>query len=88
MVIERTNKHTTARLEHNTGKTVVSVSTRDWDARQVLGKTNDLAAMKILGKMFAARCLMAGFLEFHSGYDQEIRAKSEKASGITANSYR
>lgn len=71
LVITHTNRHTEAYIEHYSGKTVITASTREWAIRQFLKSNVDTAASQFIGKILAQRCLEFGLLEVHSKYEED-----------------
>ncbi|KAI8749017.1 39S ribosomal protein L18, mitochondrial [Biomphalaria glabrata] len=60
LVISRSVRHTEAWIEHFTGDTVLSASTKEWAIRNQLFSCNDLSACVNVGKVLAQRCLESG----------------------------
>lgn len=76
LVIQKTNKHVTAFVEHHSGTTVVSASTKEWAVKKHLRSTTDMAAMDAIGQILAQRCLECGLLEVQSFYEaDEVSSK-------------
>ena len=80
LVIEQSNKHWQAYIEHFEGGKVVKASTKEWAIKQFLRSTSDSKAAAIVGKVLAQRCLEFGLLEVHSDY--ELEEASPKVSFI------
>ncbi|KAL5017225.1 hypothetical protein ScPMuIL_006814 [Solemya velum] len=77
LVFERTNRHTSGRIVHWTGKTIVTASTQEWAIRQHLYSCTDVSTAANIGRVLAHRCLECGIT--HVFYDEEpLHAKSEK----------
>ena len=68
LVIEKSNKHWNAYIEHFESGKVVSASTEEWAIKQFLRSTSDIKAAATIGKVLAQRCLECGLLEVHSDY--------------------
>nr|XP_045014930.1 39S ribosomal protein L18, mitochondrial [Jaculus jaculus] len=56
----RTQHHVEAIVEHRSGQTVVSASTREWAIKKQLYSTRDKVACESIGRVLAERCLKAG----------------------------
>jgi ribosomal protein L18 len=69
LVIEQSNKHWNAYIEHFEGGKVITASTKEWAIKQFLRSTSDSNAAAAIGKVLAQRCLECGLLEVHSDYD-------------------
>lgn len=65
MFLNISPSHVTARVEHFTGKTVVSASTREWALRKHLYSAHDVCAAESVGRVIARRCLESGILHVH-----------------------
>ncbi|CAG0882727.1 unnamed protein product [Darwinula stevensoni] len=82
LVLQTSARHLTAKLEHNSGKTVIFASTQEWCIRKFLYTTNDVNAWHNLGRVFVHRCLQAGFHEFHCDVSDEERKRSQKVDSF------
>lgn len=71
LVIQQTNKHIHAHIEHYKGNKVLSASTEEWAIKQFLRSTADTTAAVTVGKVLAQRCLECGLLEIHSIYEAD-----------------
>ena len=70
IVINQTNRHSTAYIEHHTGKKIISASTEEWAIKKFLNSTLDVKAMETIGRVLAQRCVECGLLEVHSSYEE------------------
>lgn len=57
---EATNRHTSAMVEHCTGKTIISASTKEFAIAKHLYSLTDYCAALNIGRVLARRCLEAG----------------------------
>lgn len=62
---ERSHHHVTGSVVHNTGKVVVTASTREWGIRKQLCSLIDQSAAANVGRVLAQRCLQSGILYVH-----------------------
>merc|ERR1712071_118547 len=62
IVINQTNRHSTAYIEHHTGKKIISASTEEWAIKKFLNSTLDVKAMETIGRVLAQRCVECGLL--------------------------
>lgn len=69
-MLEQTNRQSTGWVEHHTGTTVVSASTREWGIKQQLYSTTDTNAIHNIGRVLARRCLESGITEVYTELDQ------------------
>ncbi|XP_046452360.1 39S ribosomal protein L18, mitochondrial-like [Daphnia pulex] len=83
LVIEQSNKHWNAYIEHFEGSKVVTASTKEWAIKQFLRSTSDSVAAAIVGKVLAQRCLEFGLLEVNSDYD--LKQTSPKITLVLKN---
>ncbi|XP_052073076.1 39S ribosomal protein L18, mitochondrial-like isoform X2 [Mytilus californianus] len=60
LVFDKTSKHTSGKVVHWTGDTVVSASTKEWAIRRHLYSVKDVSAAQNIGSILAQRCLEAG----------------------------
>ncbi|VDI65904.1 large subunit ribosomal protein L18 [Mytilus galloprovincialis] len=60
LVFDKTSKHTSGKVIHWTGDTVVSASTKEWAIRRHLYSVKDVSAAQNIGSILAQRCLEAG----------------------------
>ncbi|KAK7088142.1 large ribosomal subunit protein uL18m-like [Littorina saxatilis] len=83
VTLERTNRHTTGRIEHFSGKTVVSVSTTEWAIRDGLYSLVDVSAAENIGRVLAQRCLECGITNvfFEEEEDQKTSEKMQAFLG-------
>ncbi|CAN7985736.1 unnamed protein product [Ixodes hexagonus] len=63
--LERSQQHITGSLVHNTGKVIVSASTREWGIRKQLFSLTDQSAAVNVARVLARRCLESGILYVH-----------------------
>ncbi|XP_076372024.1 mitochondrial ribosomal protein L18 [Tachypleus tridentatus] len=73
VLLERSNRHTTAKVIHNTGKVVVSVSTREWNIKKQLYSTTDVSATENVARVLVQRCLESGITFVH----KELKLQEE-----------
>ena len=59
-MLDISNRHITAYVDHNNGTKVVEASTKEFPIARHLYKTSDVAAAFNLGRVIAARCKEAG----------------------------
>lgn len=59
-MLEISNRHITAYVDHNNGTKVVEASTRELSISQHLYKTSDVSSAFNVGRVVAARCKEAG----------------------------
>jgi len=90
IIISQTNRHSTAYVEHHTGKRIISASTKEWAIKKFLKSNLDMEAMETIGRVLAQRCLECGLLELHSSYEAETSSpkvqtllKGLKEAGIS-----
>lgn len=77
VTFERSNRQTTGRVEHFSGKTVVQASTVEWAVRDGLYSLVDVSAAENVGRVLAQRCLECGITSvFYE--EEEGHKKSEK----------
>ncbi|GFT85563.1 39S ribosomal protein L18, mitochondrial [Trichonephila clavipes] len=57
---EKSLKHTSAKVVHHSGRTIVSASTREWAIRKHLKSTIDKSAIYNIACILAQRCLESG----------------------------
>jgi len=79
--LDLSGRHTTARVEHFTGTTVVSASTQEWAIKKHLYSTRDISAAENVGRILAHRCLESGILNVHVHFSQEDQ-QSEKVKAF------
>lgn len=79
-MIQQSNRHIEAHIEHYQGNVVVSASTKEWAIKQFLRSTTDKNAAVAIGKVLGQRCLECGMLEVKSDYKAE--AVSSKVTRI------
>ncbi|XP_005112988.1 39S ribosomal protein L18, mitochondrial [Aplysia californica] len=79
LIFTLSNRHTEARLEHFSGFTVLTVSTREWAVRDQLYSCTDVAASENVGRVMAQRCLESGISEVYFD-ESELDAASDKVS--------
>jgi len=60
LIFERTNRHTSAYVEHCSGLRVIMASTAELAIARHLHSTNDVAAASNVGRVLAQRCREAG----------------------------
>lgn len=77
-MLEASHKYITAWIEHNSGKIVVSASTKEWGIRKQLYSPKDSSAAQNLGRVLAQRCLQAGLHEVHT----ELEASAESSQMV------
>jgi large subunit ribosomal protein L18 len=77
VVFERTNRHTTAYVEHCSGTRVVTASTKELAIARRLYSMTDLSAAQNIGRVLAQRCQESGItaMVLHTGENSE---KSDK----------
>ncbi|PVD31310.1 hypothetical protein C0Q70_06722 [Pomacea canaliculata] len=63
VVFEQTNRHTIGRIEHFSGRTVISASTNEWAIRDGLYSCVDVSAAENVGRVLAQRSLESGITE-------------------------
>ncbi|XP_054717179.1 39S ribosomal protein L18, mitochondrial-like [Uloborus diversus] len=68
LIFERSQQHTTAKVVHNSGHTVVSASTQEWSIRRHLKSTIDSNAVVNIARILALRCLQSGILFVHKEF--------------------
>ncbi|XP_013787610.1 39S ribosomal protein L18, mitochondrial-like isoform X3 [Limulus polyphemus] len=78
VLLEKSSRHTTAKVIHNTGKVVVSVSTREWNIKKQLYSTTDVSAAENVARVLAQRCLESGIMFVH----KELKPKEENNSSL------
>ncbi|XP_076473084.1 large ribosomal subunit protein uL18m-like [Babylonia areolata] len=69
VVLDLSRRHTTAHIEHFSGKTVVSASTTEWAIKEGLYSLTDTSAAENVGRVLAQRCLESGIT--HVFYEEE-----------------
>lgn len=84
LIFETSNHHTSAQVEHWTGKTVVQVTTRDWSLAKHLYSTTDVCAAANVGKMLARRCLEAGLTNIFYDPDSDHENSSKLKAFLKA----
>ncbi|KAG8185226.1 hypothetical protein JTE90_002755 [Oedothorax gibbosus] len=57
---EKSLKHTSASVKHNSGKTIISASTKEWAIKRHLKSTIDRNALVNVARILAQRCLQSG----------------------------
>jgi len=79
LVFERTNRHTTAYVEHCSGLRVITASTAEMAIARHLHSTNDVAAASNVGRVLAQRCREAGItsMVFQTLANNEASTKLE-----------
>ncbi|XP_064460047.1 large ribosomal subunit protein uL18m-like [Ornithodoros turicata] len=93
LLVERTQKHITASVVHNTGKIVLTASTTEWGIQKQLFSNIDRSAAANVARVLARRCLESGILFLHTFFDSgelaSIRLQTfleeMKKEGITLN---
>ena len=60
LMLDISNRHITAYVDHNNGTKVVEASTKEFPIARHLYKTSDVAAAFNIGRVIAARCKEAG----------------------------
>lgn len=60
LLFERTNRHISAHVEHSSGATVVSATTRELAIMKHLYSTSDVSAAVNIGRILAQRCQESG----------------------------
>ena len=60
LMLDITNRHVSAYVEHNSGQTVVRASTKEFCISRFLYKTSDIAAARNVGCVLAERCKQMG----------------------------
>lgn len=66
LLVTKTNRHITARIEHIKGNIVVQASTKEWAIKKHLYSTSDVSASENLGRVLADRCLESGINFVHN----------------------
>jgi len=79
LVLTPSHRHTDARLEHSSGYTVITASTREWAIKDQLYSCTDVSASHNLGRVLAQRCLESGITEVFFD-DSYFNLDSEKVS--------
>ncbi|KAK7488225.1 hypothetical protein BaRGS_00020532 [Batillaria attramentaria] len=80
VLFERSNRHTTGRVEHFSGKTVISASTAEWAIKEGLYSLVDVSAAENIGRILAQRCLESGITEvFYDGLDEHQTSEKMQA---------
>lgn len=69
LLVERSQRHITGSVVHNTGKVVLSASTKEWGIRKQLYSTIDRSASANVARVLARRCLESGILFLHANFD-------------------
>ncbi|XP_050700400.1 39S ribosomal protein L18, mitochondrial-like [Eriocheir sinensis] len=77
LMLEQSNRHSTGWVEHHTGTTVVSASTREWAIKQQLYSTTDTSAIRNIGHVLARRCLESGITEVYTELDQYAESSAK-----------
>ncbi|XP_069702473.1 large ribosomal subunit protein uL18m [Periplaneta americana] len=89
LILDRSTRHVTAKIVHNTGFDVVTASTKEWAIKKFLYSTSDVSAYSNLGRVLAQRCLESGIMEFycdlkpHPGGKVEAFLTSLENGGVT-----
>lgn len=65
LFFEKSSKHTSVKVVHNSGRTVISASTKEWAIRKHLKSTIDNNAVINIARVLAHRCLQSGILFVH-----------------------
>lgn len=73
-----TGKYVTSQLVHFEQGPIVEASTSEWAIKKQLYKTSDTSAYTNLAKVFAQRCLEAGFIEMRCDFRTIKGGKIEK----------
>ncbi|CAG2180734.1 unnamed protein product, partial [Oppiella nova] len=71
IVFESGGKHLTAKIVHNSGRVVVSASTRETAVGQQLKSSSGVSAATSLGHVLALRAIESGILEVFVGIEYE-----------------
>ena len=75
----RSNRNTTAFVEHSNGQVVLTCSTNENALRQYLDSTADVSAASLVGAVLASRCQAAGITSLHFNEDEyENREQSKR----------
>ncbi|XP_047494497.1 39S ribosomal protein L18, mitochondrial-like [Penaeus chinensis] len=84
LFLDCTQRHVTARVEHFTGETVVSASTKEWAIKQHLFSTTDINAVRNIGRIIAQRCLQSGISELHTELQKHVDTSEKIKSFMVA----
>lgn len=93
LIFEISSRHTTGRVEHWTGNTVLESSTKEWSLAKHLYSKTDVCAAENVGKMLARRCLESGITriffdssaEFENSDKLKAFLKAVRESGVNTN---
>ncbi|KAI1292031.1 39S ribosomal protein L18, mitochondrial [Halotydeus destructor] len=80
VVFERNGRYLTAKVIHNSGRTLVSACTSEESYQAQSDSLGDTQAAKNVGNMLARRCLESGILFVH----KEIREDESKSPKVNA----
>ncbi|KAL8561075.1 hypothetical protein ACOMHN_031019 [Nucella lapillus] len=69
VILDLSRRHTSAHVEHFSGKTVISASTTEWAIKEGLYSLTDASAAENVGRVLAQRCLESGIINIF--YEQE-----------------
>ncbi|XP_037092507.1 39S ribosomal protein L18, mitochondrial-like [Pollicipes pollicipes] len=78
LLFDASHRHTSAHVEHRTGRSVVSASTRELCLRRHLFSAVDVSAAENVGRVLARRCLQAGLTEVHFAATEEELQRSDR----------
>ena len=84
LILETTNRHTTGKVVHWTGVTVVSASTKEAAIKQYLHSLSDVSAAQNIGSVLAQRCLEAGITNVFLD-DQSDEQMTEKLQAFVTS---
>ncbi|CAN8015987.1 unnamed protein product [Ixodes persulcatus] len=74
--LERSHQHITGSVVYNTGKVVISASTREWGIRKQLFSLTDQSAAVNVARVLARRCLESGILYVHADPDTSPKTQA------------
>ena len=83
LMVDFSNRHISAYVQHNSGLKVVQASTKEFCISKYLYRTTDLAAAHNIGRVLASRCKDMGLYRVMWEHNLERRSK-KVISGIIA----
>ncbi|KFM78540.1 39S ribosomal protein L18, mitochondrial, partial [Stegodyphus mimosarum] len=71
LFFKKTANHTSAKVVHHSGRTIVSASTQEWSLRKYLKSAIDSNAVINVARVLAQRCLQSGILSVHQAFSSK-----------------